>query len=237
MSYFIVSKSKINSTVFGNVNRKSWRLSASDLALADESTVSSWMATGAAPASVRLFNSSGSSLWGFPTFTENGGRNGRKAVKFDGTQRIMTATFSGIPQAEPHTVIAIVKAMNPSVSVGSTARIWGSGATNSPNIVVNANGTVSAVCGSENITIANPQEWTGFGLSWDATTMSFTSPSEANTVELSTEPDDIVRNFVGGNNSALAPNGLRGEIETILFFNRSMSVHEMRQQINSLMAE
>lgn len=234
MATFITSDSEIVSPVFGNVEAKSWGLSADTLAGAEQSTVSLWVANGPAPELTRTFNSSGSANFGFPSLGKTAGPNGKQAVLFDGTQRIMTGNFPGRPQ--PHAVIVIARADNVSSVTSSNARLWGSGAVNAPNLVVNADGTVSAVCGSSTITLPNSHGWMGFGLSWtDQELLFLTSESLPQSVQLQAPPADIVRNFIGGNNSASTPNALRGEISQVAFWDRALSASELKARISQLM--
>ena len=234
MATFFVSDVVIKNPIFGNVDARAWQLSAESLFGEDQSHVSEWVAGGPAPETVRLFNSSGSALWGFPTLGRHDGPRGGQAVLFDGSQRIMTSAFSGRPQ--PHSVIVIARARNVSSVISTTARLWGSGAVNAPNLVVNANDTVSAVCGNETLVLPNNHEWMGFGLSWTDKMMTFvTSDSVPQVAQLQTPPVDITRNFIGGNNSAVTPNGLRGAISQVVFWDRALSGSELKARISQLM--
>lgn len=234
MATFITSDSEITTPIFGNVEAKSWDLSADALTGADLSPVSVWVANGSAPESARTFNSSGGTTWRLPTLGATSGKNGSQAVLFDGSQRIMASNFPGRPQ--PHAVIVIAQANNVSSLAASAARLWGSGAAAAPNLVVNADDTVSAVCGSSTITLPNSHGWMGFGLSSTDQEMLFlTSESQAQSVQLQVPPADIVRNFIGGNNSAATPNGLRGAISQVVFWDRALSVSELKARISQLM--
>lgn len=230
MATFITSDSKILTPIFGNVELKSWSLGADSLSGDDNSLVDLWIAEGKAPDVARTFNSSGSATWGLPTLGKNDGPDGGQAVLFDGTQRIMTSPFAGRPQ--PHSVIVIARANNVSAVISSTARLWGSGAVNAPNLIVNADSTVSAVCGGVTLTLPNTHGWMGFGMSWTNKEMTFvTSESPPQIAQLLAIPDDITRNFIGGNNSATTPNGLRGSVSNVVFWDRALNAAELQARI------
>jgi len=231
MSSFIVSDAVITNPIFGNVDYKSWTLSASSLNLADGSEVSEWTAVGPAASTVKSFNQNGSNTaWSFPRFDLDGAFDGTPAVLFNGAQRIMTSTFTPSPQ--PKSVIVIARVDNVLPGVGITARIWGNGIVNAPNLIVDSNDTVIARCGSVDLVLPNNHEWMGFGISWSDDLLTFVTNDSITSGQLPVAPDAINRNFLGGNNStAPDPNGLRGAIKEVVLWDRALSATELQQRI------
>ncbi|MBK5517964.1 hypothetical protein [Pseudomonas sp. TH10] len=84
-----------------------WTLDAQDLALPNGASISSWVASGPAPAVDRTFNSKYAG-WNFPTYSLAGGPGGKPAALFNGTQQI--ANDVGVTlESQPLSLVFVCK--------------------------------------------------------------------------------------------------------------------------------
>lgn len=236
MSDFIVSDFKIRTPIFGNPDSRTWTLDAGSLNLDDSETVDLWIASGSAPAPQKTFNlSNAANGWDFPKFDSGSSIDGIKSVSFNGSQRILTQTFTGSNTPNSVIVIANIDGIRLPAAPTSTARLWGSGVVNAPNMAVKGDGSVSLACGSSEISIPYKRKWMAFGASWDSQEMTLSSSDgDLKITSLASIPDQVTRNFVGGNNSGANPNGLVGRVSKIAFWNRRLSPDELFQRMSLL---